>query len=140
VIHRLTFLIPYQLSGLFWNEKTFVCYRKSPGILCFVDRASLYNLVNKSNYVHNSVNTFISLLYMFRASMCPSSQENFCISATLVFVTLYGWRLVCWLDRIQPADLSSHIQSDKYQWRIDTEIFSWWWTNGCPKHVEKRNK
>jgi len=33
---------------------------------------------------------------MFRASMCPSSGENSCIYATLVFVTLYVWRLVCW--------------------------------------------
>jgi len=35
---------------------------------------------------------------MFRASMRPSSGENYCIYATLVFVTLYGWRLVCWLE------------------------------------------
>ena len=41
---------------------------------------------------------FISLLYMFRATMCPSSGDNYCIYATLVFVTLYGWRLVCWLE------------------------------------------
>jgi len=27
---------------------------------------------------------------MFLASMCPSSGENCCIYATLVFVTLYG--------------------------------------------------
>jgi hypothetical protein len=30
--------------------------------------------------------------------MCPSSGENYCIYATLVFVTLYVWRLVFWLD------------------------------------------
>jgi len=35
---------------------------------------------------------------MFRASMWPSSGENYCIYKTLVFVTLYGWRLVCWAD------------------------------------------
>jgi len=35
---------------------------------------------------------------MFRAYMYPSSGGNDCIYATLVFVTLYGWRLVCWLD------------------------------------------
>ena len=35
---------------------------------------------------------------MFRASMRPSSVENYCIYATLALVTLYGWRLVCWLD------------------------------------------
>ena len=41
------------------------------------------------------LNIFISLLYMFRASMCSSSGESYCIYATLVFVTLYGWCLVC---------------------------------------------
>ena len=50
------------------------------------------------------LNIFISLLYMFRASMCPSSGENYCIYATLVFVNLYGWRLVCWLDWIHPTN------------------------------------
>jgi hypothetical protein len=44
-------------------------------ILCFVDRASLYNLVNKTNLVHNFSCMFISILYMFRATMCPSSEE-----------------------------------------------------------------
>jgi len=39
-----------------------------------------------------------SLLYMFPASMCLSSGEKCCIYATLVFVTLYGWLLVCWLN------------------------------------------
>ena len=33
---------------------------------------------------------FISLLYMFRASTCPSTGENCCICATLLFVTLKG--------------------------------------------------
>ena len=36
------------------------------------------------------LNIFISLLYMFWASMCPSSRENYCVYATLVFVTLKG--------------------------------------------------
>ena len=86
------------------------------------------------------LNMFISLLYMFRASMCPSSGENYCIYTTLVFVTLYGWRLVCRSDSIQPADQTPPTKSDKYQCRIDTVIFSWWWAHGCPKHVEKRNE
>jgi len=41
------------------------------------------------------LNIFIYLLYMFRAPMCPSSGGNYCIYATLIFVTVYGWRLVC---------------------------------------------
>ena len=76
---------------------------------------------------------------MFPASTCPSSGGNYCIYATPVFVTLYGWRLVYWLDwvSIQPADHTPLVQSDKHQCRIDTVISSWWWTHGCPKHAEK---
>ena len=71
----------------------------------------------------------VCLLYMFRASTCPSSGENNYIHASLVFVTLYVWRLQ-----------TPPIQSDKYQRRVDTVIFSWWWAHGCPKHVQKWNK
>ena len=74
-----------------------------------------------------------ALPYMFRASMCPSSGENYCIHASLVLVTLYGWLLVCWLDW-------KSNQHTKYQGLMDTIIFSWWWAHGCPKYVEKRNK
>ena len=28
----------------------------------------------------------------------------------------------------------------KHHFRIGTVIFSWWWTHGCPQHVEKWNK
>jgi len=31
------------------------------------------------------------LLYMFRATMCPSSGDVYCIYTTLVFFALYGW-------------------------------------------------
>jgi len=72
--------------------------------------------------------------------MCPLSGENYCIYATLVFVTLFRWRLVCWLNWIQPVDQTPPKQSDKYQYPIDTVIFFWWWAHGCPKPVEKRNK
>ena len=65
---------------------------------------------------------------MFRTSMRPSSGENYCIHATLVFVTLYGWRLVCRPD-------ATHTER-----RIPTSIFCCWWAHGCPKLVQKRNK
>jgi len=45
-------------------------------ILCFVDRASLYNLVNKTNLVHIFILSIFINLYMFRATMCPSSGET----------------------------------------------------------------
>ena len=86
------------------------------------------------------LNTFIALLYMFRASMCPSSGEKLlylcdtgiCHSVWVATGLLVGVSL-------QPADQTPPIQSDKYQCRIDTVIFSWWWAHGCPKHVEKWN-
>jgi len=36
-------------------------------------------------------NIFIAFLYMFRATMCPSSGENTVPMRRLVFVTLYEW-------------------------------------------------
>ena len=55
-------------------------------ILCFVDRAYLYNLVNKANSVHNLFLVYI--LYMFRATMCPSSGEIAVFMRHLVLVIL----------------------------------------------------
>ena len=59
-------------------------------IVYFVDRISLYNFVNKSNLVRNVLSMFISFLYMFRATMCPSSGETTVSIRHLVFVTLCG--------------------------------------------------
>ena len=92
--------------------------------LCFVDRTSLYNPANKSNQLHNSalyiyfsslhvsgnhvpiirrnyfiyailLSIFISLLNMFRATMCPSSGEItvsmlFCLVYLFLFSTCFG--------------------------------------------------
>ena len=86
------------------------------------------------------LNVFISLLYTFWASMCPSSGENYCICAALVLALCIGgvWS-AGWIEN-QAADRTPPIQSDKYQCHIDTVIFSWQWAHGCQKHVEKINK
>ena len=60
---------------------------------------------------------FISFLYMFRATMCPSSGE----------ITGMHTR-------------QSSVQSDKYQVSHRYSYFSWWWARSRPKHIEKRNK
>jgi len=45
-----------------------------------------------TNLTHNSFScTFISILYMFRASMCPSSGELILSIRHVVYVTLYRW-------------------------------------------------
>jgi hypothetical protein len=40
--------------------------------------------------MHNYFNMFTASLYMFRATVCPSSGENTVPMCHLVFVTLYG--------------------------------------------------
>jgi hypothetical protein len=63
----------------------------------------MYNLINTSNLVRNCwIYLFISLLYTFRASMCPSSGENCCIYVSLVFVTLKGGSFK--LQQVSPDD------------------------------------
>jgi hypothetical protein len=123
--------ILYLVPGI-WSFRV-KCWR----IICSVDRASLYDLVNRTNVVHNFSNMFISFLYMFRATMCPSSGEITVFVRHLVLVTLYGW-----LSGMQGAlhTRQSSTQSDKYQVSHRYGIFSWWWPHNCPKHVEERNK
>ena len=61
---------------------------------------------------------------MFRTFMCPSSGEKslylrdtgICHSVWVAYGLLVGLKL-------QPADQTPPIQSDKYQCRIDTAIF-----------------
>jgi hypothetical protein len=56
--------------------------------LCFIDRASLYNLVNKTNVVHNfSLCVYFCSLHVSGAT-CPSSGELTVSMEHLVFVTL----------------------------------------------------
>jgi hypothetical protein len=86
------------------------------------------------------LNIFIYLLYMFLATMCPLSGENYCIYVALVFVTLYRWRPVCCLVFNPTSRPDTTYTECQYQCRTDTVIFSWWWAHGCPKGVEKRNK
>ena len=45
-----------------------------------------------TNLTHNSFSCmFISILYVFRAAMCPSSGELIVSIRHLVYVTLYRW-------------------------------------------------
>jgi len=80
---------------------------------------------------------FISLLYIFRATVCPSSGD--------ITVSMRHWYLLLASGllvgvKLQPADhTATHAE-----WQIPVSHrysnFFWWWAHGCPKHVEKRNK
>jgi len=68
-------------------------------ILCFVDRASLYNLVNKANLVHNYVLVCLSISTCF-GRLCAHHQEKqlcyaiFCTCYSVWMTVWYaGWKL-----------------------------------------------
>ena len=88
----------------------------------------------------NFLNMFIAFLYMFRATMCPSSGENTVPMRHLLFVTLYRW-----MSGMQGGIHSalhtrrSSIWSDKYE-VPHRYLFSPDYEYSCPKQVENSNK
>jgi len=59
--------------------------------LCFIDRASLYNYVNKTNLVHSFLRIFIFInLCMFQATMGPSLGDTTVFVRHFVLVILCG--------------------------------------------------
>jgi len=70
------------------------------------------------------------LLYVYRATMCPSSGELLLSMQHWYFSLLMGGCLVC--------------RPDSYPYRVKNTVpvshryskFSWWWTHSFPKHVE----
>jgi len=57
-------------------------------ILCFVDRASLYNLVNKTNLVHNLFLVYLSISTCFRWLCSHHQVKQLCLCGT--------WYLLFW--------------------------------------------
>ena len=61
-------------------------------ILCFVDRASLYNLVNKTSLLRSFLSIFICInLFMFWATTGPTSGDTTVLMQHLLLVILCGW-------------------------------------------------
>ena len=86
-------------------------------------------------------NIFISILYMFRATLCSSSGESIVSIQHLVYVSLCRWPFGMQVGKFLP-DLHtgrSPTQSDIYQMYWYNWLF-WWWTRSCSKHVENQNK
>ena len=66
---------------------------KNRFLLCFVDRASLYNLVNKTNLVHSSFLVYLSISTCF-GRLCAHHQEKQLCFATLG--TCYSVWMTVW--------------------------------------------
>jgi len=95
---------------------------------CILFQIFLSNLVNKANLTV-FLSTFIS--FMFRATMCPSSQET----------TVFTWHMVLIFKQVGSLKLQGHMfQNNRYQVSHKYSCFSWWWAHSHLKYVEKRNK
>ena len=91
---------------------------------CFIDRASLYELVNKLNLVHSLFLVYLFIVYLSISTcfgqLCAHHQEKqLCLCNT--------WYLLfcvddCWVCRYQVLHKHS--------------CFSWWWAHSHLKHVE----
>ena len=99
--------------------------------LRFFYRASLYNLFQiKPTRCTLLLSIFISTSVHVSGNYVPIIRRTYCIYATLVFFTVYGW-------------LSGLLQqtATHTQWKIQVSHryskFSWWWAHSCPKHVQK---
>ena len=122
------------------------CYTLSLGrifhdFLCSVDHASPYILTsNPTRYTILFKYIYLSSLRVSGIQVPTIRRESLYLCDTGICHS--GWvasgRLVG--VKQQPADKMPPIQSEKYQCRIDTMIFSRWWALGCSKHVEKRDK
>jgi len=79
-------------------------------------------------------NIFINL-YMFRATMCPSSEDTTVFLRHLVLVIMCGW-LSGMQEHMLLSTRQSSTQNNKYQVSQKHSCISWWWAHSRPKHVE----
>jgi hypothetical protein len=83
-----------------WQEK------QMSHMPCFVNRASLSNLVNKPNLVHNLFLVYLSM-YTCYGDYGPIIRRNNCVFATLLWMTVWyaGWPH--WIPDSHPHRITS---------------------------------
>ena len=105
--------------------------------LCSADCASLHNLANKANLVHNLFFVYLFItLYVFRATYVPIIRRNNCIyakSGICHSVRMTVWH-AGWNSTLHARPSST--QSDKYQASHIHSHFSWRRARSHPKHVD----
>ena len=86
---------------------------------------------------------FISILYMFRTTLCSSSGESIVSIQHLVYVTLCRWP-----SGMQVGKFLTDLHTGRSPTQSDIQVYqmlywynwlSWWWAQGYSKHVENRN-
>ena len=95
--------------------------------LCSVDRASRYNPCKQPTWRTIPFHVCLFLFSTCFGQLCVHHQENNCINTTSAVPSKPAYQKVIYTE-----------------WHIPDvvliQLFSWWWTHSCPKHVENRNK
>ena len=103
-------------------------------LLCSVDGASLYNLVNKANLVHNVFSVYLSISICFGRLCAHHQEKQLCLCDTWYLLFCVDDCLVCRVEWNSIPDSHPHrITSTKCRMN---SCFSWWWAHSRPKHVE----
>jgi hypothetical protein len=124
-------------------DHCFICPNRNKDLRDFYDLLTVHTCtILQINPTRCTIlfSIFISLLYMFRATMCPSSGE--------ITVSMRHWYLSLCIGGFWSAGWgftpTSRPDATHTEWQIPVSHrygnFSWWWAHSCPKHVEKRNK
>ena len=98
-------------------------------------------------FVNNQLDALFFFKYVYFYSLhvsgshVPIIRRINCINTTSGICHLYRWPSggQVWIYSNLPTRRSS-TQSDIYQMSYWYNWFSWWWTHGCPKRVQNRNK
>ena len=97
------------IQFIFWSTKTALRnYYSAKGIflknginfLCFVHPASLYNLLNKANLVHNLFLVYLSISTCFRRQCAHHQEKQLCLCDNWYLLFCVDDCLVC---RVHPA-------------------------------------
>jgi len=73
-----------------------------PPFLCVVDRASLYNLANKSNLVHNLFLVYLSVSTCFGRLCAHHQEKQLCLCDTWYLLFCVDNCVVCRVERNVP--------------------------------------
>ena len=83
------------LKGLFVKN---MAKDRNCNFICFVDRASLYNLVNKTNLVHNLFLVYLSISTCFGQICFHHQEKQLCLCDTLYLLFCVDDCLVCTVE------------------------------------------
>ena len=105
------------MHNIWWQSKSALLLFYGAGVSkCFMTKCHNGFIVLQINPTRCTIllSIFISLLYMFRTTMCPSSGE--------ITVSMRHWHLSLCMGGFWSAEQTPPIKSGKHQCRVDTVI------------------